>query len=258
MKINLCISFALVLLLACKKQVGPEGPQGPQGPAGSSGSVSTGTISGKVKQYDTQGKLYSTNLNTSSVSIAGTSVTVMTDETGAYKFTNMSAGVYDLIVTRQNSGTVKMQQISFPGNGNLIVNTQISDKANFSFSGGYMKDSVNFGEPSLRINVTFSPSNEYRYAMLYFAKTTNVDPANPESYENTNTLYINPGSGSLDMNIPYSNFDLKSHFKSGSTLQIRLFPSTPWQGSYYDIPTEKSVFPGCGQPFAQSLAYTLP
>src|ERR1043165_1457695 len=87
---------AIVLLLGCKKKTGPEGPQGDKGETGPPGAILTGTITGRIKQYDASAVQMTTDLNTTTVSISGTTLNTITDTEGNYSLINVPSGTYEL------------------------------------------------------------------------------------------------------------------------------------------------------------------
>lgn len=243
--------ICIAALVACKKEK-VTGPEGPQGPAGSS-TTPSGTISGHIDQYDQYYGTYTTNLNTTTVSIDGTSNTTVTDIAGNYTLTNIPPGVYDISLIKNGCGLTKRPQVVFPGNGTLYVNSSISDKASFLFTGGYVKDTLS----QIKVKITFAPVASQRYAIIIYGKTSNVDIASPLSYDQHAIVTLNQNSTSYTNMGPYSGLD-SNKFPSGTTVYVKVYPNNSANTSYMDYSINKFVYTGCGTPLPTTFTLTMP
>ncbi|MBA3682490.1 MAG: carboxypeptidase regulatory-like domain-containing protein, partial [Bacteroidetes bacterium] len=144
MKKIILSALCLITLASCKKEAveGPQGPAGTNGTNGTNGTGTTGTITGKIKQFDQYGTPYTTGLNTTTISVESTTNSATTDAVGNFTIANLPPGIYDLAISKPNCGLRKYQQITFPGNGTLYIDDDISDKATFTFVNGYVKDTT--------------------------------------------------------------------------------------------------------------------
>lgn len=245
-----CVS----ILISCKKEV-VEGPQGPQGIPGTNATAGTGTISGSVRQYDTYSNLVLTNLNTTTVSIDGSTLSAVTDASGNYSLTNVPNGVFDLSFNKTGAGLKKINQVVFPGSGKLVLNTSLFDKPDYVFNSGYIKDTISFSSPSYLVNLKMNPINKSRFALIIFGKTSAVDLANPASYEWENAISLSPNSVGY-----YGAFSMEhqgfNNFVSGSTIYVKVYPVSNPNSTYYDYINDKEVYTNYGTPLAGTFTLT--
>lgn len=243
--------ICLATLVACKKEK-VTGPEGPQGPAGSS-TIPSGTISGHIEQIDQYYSIYTTGLNTTSVSLDGTSHSAVTDAAGNYTLTNVQPGVYDLSMIKNGCGLAKRQQISYPGNGTLYINSSIADKASYLFSSGYVKDTL--GQIKLKLN--FATHNQTRNSIIIFGKTNLLDIDNPQSYDQLNNIYIPLNTTTYSSIGPYTDLD-PIIFPTGTTVYVKVYPNNSSNSGYTDYVNNKKVYTGCGTPLPTTFTLTMP
>jgi len=257
MKNNILMLAFIISFTSCKKDK-IAGPQGPQGPPGPSGASAKGSIAGKVKQYNYYGEQYATNLNTCTVSIAGTEISTVTDATGSYTLSEVSNGIHEIIFSRPNSGVMKMQQVSFPGNGNLIQNMSINDKATYSIISAAIKDTMYFGLSSLKISLSIASDTKARKVLLVFGKNQNIDPSIADAFEYQHQIEIPSGVTNVDTYMPYEYTDLEKKFNTGATVHAKFFPCAVNDGGYYDYVSEKSINTSCGSPLPANFSFVMP
>lgn len=246
----------IAVLYSCKKET-IEGPQGPAGANGTNGSVPAGTLVGKVKQYNQFGIQYTSGLNTTTVSVDGTSLSGITDAQGGYTIANVPPGVYDLSYSKPGAGLVKMKQITFPGNGTLHHSVDLGDKATYQLTGGYVKDSVLGASPNVRYNITFNPLNNNRTFALVFGKTANIDLGDPSSYSLVYGTYVQPNASSFASYIQITS-NAFSEINSGSVVYVKVYPMSLGGEGYYDPILDKTIYTNYGTPLATTFTVTKP
>ena len=249
--------ITLVLFFsACKKQAGP---QGPSGEAGANGTVTNGTITGRVVRYDEYGTLSNATWSNTSVSIDGTSFSTITDTTGSYTLNNVPAGVYTISYSKLNLANTKEQQISFPGNGKLYVNTSIADKATFNIT-GYVKDTIVSSVPQIRCNIAITTYTNSRNITVIYSKVNSLTISNNLSYQYVEHFNTYPNSTNFQFGNTYiyNNPAYNSIFPSGSVIYVKVYPNNTQKSSYYDYPSGKYVYTGCGIPIATTFTLTKP
>jgi len=256
MKNTLLSLILLSSLLSCKKET-VEGPQGPQGPAGADASASTGTLSGNVKQYNTYSEPIASNLNTTTVSIAGTTFVTVTDTAGKFSFKQIPYGVYDLSFTKTGAGSKKINQVVFPGTGSLFLNTSLYDKPNYQFTGGVVKDTIQFSAPYCLVKLSFAAINKARTAILIFGNSNTIDIAHPESYQLEYELNLNPNQSSLQTTIGLAH-PMFNVFPVGSTIYARVYPLSNIEPTYYDYLIDKDVHTDYGTALTGTFTLTKP
>jgi hypothetical protein len=259
MKYPLLILCALAVFLSCKKDP-VAGPQGPQGPAGINGNPDKGTISGSVKQYNNLGKAYFTDLNTTTVSIAGTSISTVTDSLGNYKLTGVSAGIYDLLFNRKGSRPHKSTEVSFPGNGNITVHVQMSDTAQFKILTAEIKDSIYQGDPHVYVNLSTLADTYDRSVVFLFSDRSAINPEDPATFKMSLAATLLSGNAVVSFLFPYQNSYINNRFKSGQAIYAKVYPAVNplSSGQYYDIKTEQNVFSMLGRAYPETFALTMP
>lgn len=249
----------LALATSCKKETveGPQGPAGTNGTNGTNGSGTTGTIIGKIKQYDQYGTPYTTGLNTTTISVESTTNTTITDAAGNFTVSNLAPGIYDIDILKPNCGMRKYQQITFPGNGTLYIDESISDKATFTFTGGYVKDTVISSSTSIRVNLTYASSVKSRNGIVLYSSSNAIDPTNPASYDSYQTMILGANTTSLANNAS-AGATFFNPFPSGSTFYAKVYPNTYTNAGYYDYALGKQVFTGVGTPLPTTFTLTMP
>jgi hypothetical protein len=108
--------LACLIFSQCKKEdvAGPAGPAGPDGPNGV--SAITGIVHGRVILYDSLGKPLTDN---SGVSVSvDPAVSILTQTDGFFTSSAMSAGTYNLSVSKTGYGTMKIYHFQNTGGVN--------------------------------------------------------------------------------------------------------------------------------------------
>lgn len=249
----LCLS---AVLSSCKKDT-VEGPQGPQGPSGSNGSAPTGTLAGKARQFDEYGVEMSTGLNTTTVSVDGTTLSTVTDASGNYSIPNVSPGVYNISFTKPGAGLYKATQVTFPGNGILYNTASVVDKATTVITSALVKDTMFFSTPQIKFQIACAPISKSRTFMLVFGKTANIDLTDPSSYNNIYTVNLQSGSSGINgtTNIAGTNYNA---FPTGSTIYVKVYPIATFYSGYYDAAIDENVYTTYGTPYSTVFTVTKP
>ena len=258
MKRTFCLLVALTCILSCKKQgpAGPAGEQGPKGETGPAGTTPTGTISGKILQYDAYGVWLNAGLNTTTVSIAGSNISSVTNAEGSYTLTDVPAGTHEINIRKPSSGLGRIKQVLFPGNGELHVNGNIADKAPYEFTGGYIKDTLN---SAVKVNLHYASSTKSRLAVILFSRSANIDPEDPKTFQVTWAFNVYPNVTTQKEQITFQIITaLANTFQSGSTVYCNVYPCSAIPGRYYDPFDKKYVYPGCGAAVGGVHSFTLP
>ncbi len=244
--------LCITALTACKKEkvTGPEGPQGPQGPS----SLSAGTITGKVMQYDQTGATYTAGLNTTTVEIQGTSYATVTDAAGNYTLSNVDPGTYTFLFNKPGCGTNQKQQISFAGNGTYYLNSNILEKPTYTFISATVdtfKVVPNSSSYSVKFTINTPTSTISRGVLILVSQNNTIDINDPMSYEYS---YINLITTSTVSQFMYSFGGLHG------TYYFKLYPHAQIYnaGTYYDVATDKAKYYSYGTPLPTTYSVTLP
>ena len=256
----LSIFCITALAVSCKKEKveGPQGPAGTNGTNGINGSSSPGTLAGKITQYDQNGIPYTTGLNTTTVSIDGTSYSTVTDTSGKYTISNVPPGIYDLELKKTGAGLVKIKQIIFPGNGTLYNNSSVGDKPTYIITNGYVKDSIVGSITQIAVQVNLAPANNGREILLVFGKTPNIDLGDESTFKTVNYLFVPPNQSSISNVSSMLNSGPYSYFPGGSIVYVKVYPLNPAVTGYYDQIIGQFIYTGYGTPMATTFTVTQP
>ena len=244
MKKLLILITCVAVFTQCKK----EKPKDPE-PVPSAYTAPTGSITGKVTQYDQYNNTYTVGLNNTTVSLFGTSYSTVTDALGHYTLTNIPQGIYSIATDKPGCGTYQTQQISFVGNGTLYHDSYTCDKATYTFNSGSVIDSVG----NLLITVNLNPVNNPLGVIVIYGTSGNLNLSDPNSY-----------SALLQYSIPankstYRKQDNFSNLPSG-LIYAKIYPSPYYtSGSmYHDVPSGKNYYVSYGTPIATTYTFTNP
>lgn len=242
----ICIALIASAFTSCKKET----VQGPEGPAGLAATTPTGSISGKVTQYDQYGNTYTSNLNTATVSLLNTNYSTVTDAAGNYTLTNIPAGIYSIATDKPGCGTYQTQQISFVGNGTLYHLTNTCDKPTYIFNSGLVKDSLNGGHKAY-VTINLTANVHSTYALVIYGTTSNLSLSDPNSYYWSEYIVIPANFTSANNLLPYQ-LSTGIHF-------LKIYPINLSSGSNYtDIPTSKVHWVSYGTPISTSFSLNIP
>jgi len=245
MKTRLFILTALVILLvSCKKEDKPQ-PDLPKTP-----EVTTGNLSGKVAHYNQFGTLYTSGLNTTTVSIEGNGFTSVTDENGSYTLTNVPTNTYTLVFKKPGCGLIKKINVLYKFTDTVKYNASVADLPTFNLNSAYAKDTSWFGGtlPGIYYNAGATPQDENASIVAIVGKSQNMDLGDP-------TSYLNYANASLLKNLDFNRFLsyqlLKGTytFKQDSILYMKIYPVSTKGASYFDIKLNTLVYTAYGAPY---------
>jgi hypothetical protein len=206
-----------------------------------------------VRQYDANGDELTTQLNTVTVSVIGTTISAVTNATGHYTLANLQNSMYDLSVQRPGSNLLKTKQVNFPGNGNMILHLRSLQNPTITLSNVRVRDTVQFGDKGIAVFVPVLTTNIT--ALLLMGKTSVLIPDDPNSYEYSSALY--QFGGMPNAFFEYDNETFKKVFPKGSTIYLKVYPVN-MMGNFWDPETDKYLYSSYGQPFPQTFTVTMP
>ncbi len=216
----------ICVLFSCTKEnvVGPAGPQGPSGPNGD--STVSGTVFGKVILYDSLGKALADNSGATILfENAFPQVSVVTNADGSFTSPVISAGIYNLSISKAGFGTMKMLHFQHTGGVNPtqaglipvgakqsswfdIKNLKVDTVTSNNFH--YMYITITLTHPQIlpvpEVVVYFShapgsgnANNDYTYRTNFFQQDDSTLVFSPfdvdltqftDKFNNTNYVYI--------------------------------------------------------------------
>lgn len=244
MKRIILVVFSILAIASCKKKQAETGPAGPSGPPGPAGNGVNGTITGNIRQYDQAGVTYSTGLNTTTVSIDGTSYSTITDAAANYTLSNVTPGIYSITFNKNGNSLTKRQQISFPGNGTLYLDAEVYELPAFTITGFTAKDTTRFG-PCFKFTFTITPTNKAGMISVFSNLDGQLDVNNPGNYDIYPTVQVQPNQ------TVFTYYTFSHSYKTGQTVYLKAYPaSANSNGGYIDYATDKRVYTGYGSPSA--------
>ncbi len=190
----------------------------------------TGSIMGNVAQRDQYGALYTTGLNTTTVSLFGTSYKTVTDASGNYTLSGVPASMYDIVTEKPGCPLYRIQQINFPGSGTMYRNTSVCDKPTYTFNSAVVKDSVN-GSHKVAVTINMNNNSNYTSAMILYSTSNTIDIDVPSSYFKANLFTI------PDNKTTYTNFDLMASGLATGTYYVKIYPFNYSDGGFYSQTT---------------------
>lgn len=254
MKKSALIALCLLWLFACKKDKQTEDTPDVIVPP-----AATGSLSGTVSQYDQFGVMYTSGLNTTTVSMEGKTTSTVTDEQGKYSFSGVTSGTYTLVFKKNGCGLIKKPNAIYKAGDTLSFNAQVADIPVFSITTAYVKDTSWFSGTLAGIyyNAAASVNNPKASMVAILGKSAAIDIANPASYLNYATL---SRIDSLDFNRFQSYPLLKQSysFKKDSLVYVKIYPVSSTGASYFDSKLEKPVYTAYGSPYPTIFTLTIP
>lgn len=234
------------LLYACKKETGPQGQAGPS---------LTGNLSGYVFLTDQyQQKIYP--LSNTTVKIASSSISAVTDSSGKYTFSNLTTGTYEIDYTHAGCGSFKKTGQQFLGGGNLLVSdVHLSVIPAFTI----LKDSAYITQKDtsqINVKIVLGNSDSTRTrGLIYFVGTAPNVSSDPSTY-----LISFTGNATQNKNTELFAITVVSLYRAGfhpgQSIYIKPYPTSSG-GTYEDPDTGETIFPTLGMP-GMPLVITLP
>lgn len=253
MKKNILSLCCLIVLVgACTKQTIEE-IQTTENLTNSNGNLSPGTITGKVRQFDVSGVEYHSDLNTTTVSIDGSTLSTITDATGTYTFESIPAGAYSLTFTKPKAGTVRVTQILVPGNGTVYESPKLADNADLVFSSALAKDSAVGENHLVFISVKYPVLAKTQGIALVYSETPEIDLGNPESYYFAEVHSLEKGSTKIEFTHSLHADDF-SFLETGSKIYLKIYPIAAAHYAYFDTARNETVYTAYGTPFSNVLS----
>jgi len=248
MKKLFIILACLSLLVSCKKEDKKE-PE-PETPA------TTGNVNGKITHYDQFGKVYTSALNTATVSLEGTNFITITDTSGLYTLANVPAGTYTLLVKKPGCGLIKSENIFYKIEDTVRYNASVADIPAFTLNSAYAKDTSWFNGIVNGIFYSASPASLNKNASIVaiVGKSAKIDLADPASYINYAVASV---ADSTDYGRFFSYQLLKNTytFKKDSVLFMKIYPVSAKGASYLNNKLNVPVYTAYGTPY--STVFTL-
>lgn len=221
--------------------------------------VSTGGLSGKIYFYDQYDSLYTRHLGTASVSVVGQNFSTLSDTSGRFTLTGLSAGIYTLSFQKQGCGTVKLQDVHFQLNDTTQYRASMADIPSFNLTNVYAKDTTWFSSTFHGIFYSASPNPLHKKASIIaiVGKSANLDLSNPRSYLN---YPVTSFADSLDYNRFFSYSLLKDTygFKKDSTLYLKVYPVSSRGSSYLDNGSGSLIYTAYGAPYGTVFSFVIP
>lgn len=255
MKRIFVVFISALVFIACKK-TGPKGPDGESGPPGPPGATATGTISGKVTQFDELSTELTTGLNTVTVSIKGTSLSSVTDEKGIYSIPSVPPGVYVLEFKGKKTQACLMHEVSCAGAGIVYCHINLYQKPNWTFTNVYVRDSLEMHAVAVSISGTSTvitnpfPSVGRGY-MIIFGKDKNLTNLDPSSYDEI--LFF----GLSDIFIYYGT-PLLPDYPAGSVYYARVYTCSGHNAWYMQPGTKQKIYYSVGDISSEVFTLTIP
>ncbi|WP_317897946.1 hypothetical protein [Aurantibacillus circumpalustris] len=240
MKRILTALLCLVTLFSCKKEEPKEPPPLPP-------VVNTGDISGKVTHYDQFGTAYTSNLNTTTVSIEGYGFSTVTDALGSYTLSGVTSNTYTLVFNKPGCGLIKKQKLIYTLGDTVKYDISVADIPTFSLDMVYAKDTSWFNGTLKGIYYGASASVQNKKAMVVaiFGKTQNLDIDFPATYLNYVTA-SRADTSDFKRFFSYSLLKDTYNFKKDSIVYMRIYPVSTLGSSYYDSKFNTPVFTAHG------------
>jgi hypothetical protein len=236
----LIIAIAILIISSCSKDP-KTGPAGPQGPAGPSGATANGSISGKVKYYNQYGDTIQAPSNSSITVTVKTQVATVASN-GSYMVNNVPPGVHTVRWGGAGFPEFQLQELVHPGNDNMTLNLKLYQTPTYTLSNALINNTS-----IVQITGNISDVANRRGVLMIVSRNPNLDAGDPSTYIDAQVLIVNPGAGS---------FAIQYTAQFSGTMYFRIYPYNGafFISSYWDVATEKSVFPARGNPYVPVLS----
>ena len=217
-----------------------------------------GTMTGFVRLVDENGDDLSSG--GVKVSVDGTNFSTLSDSSGKWTLSDVTAGTYDISFSKEGFGTNKVVSFSFVGNGTAYLN-RITVPAVPSFTSTLDIAQADTSDSSTVISVVgnlsdFAPLGSSRLVLLFLAKTPSVS-SDPSNYTDYVTTYV--PSGTKQFSHIFSKSQLNSMgLPSGCRVYITSFSTSKLFYHYTDVISGKYFFTGLSDKRMNYLSFIVP
>lgn len=249
----LCSFLIPVILASCKNDSVITGPQ-------------SGNVSGYIQLYDADGNSASSSVGVK-VAVSGSDKTAQTDDSGKWVISDLSAGVYTFIFTKDGFGMTKIIAYQFVGSGTAYVSGLQMTRPS--------RDILNFQDFSVTLNADSTrsyniiaamppPYTEIRSVLLCIG-TDSAALANDPSSASLVSALPKAGSG-YDGNFNISGVDIIDRTKNLLWKGTKLYATLAVAGegrncqllsNYFDPSINKQVYTAIS-PHSQILSAVMP
>ena len=249
MKRIIPLLICVLLLFSCKKDKENQ-PEIPLPPV-----ELKGNISGKVTQYDQFGQAYTTNLNTTTVTIEDNGFSTVTDAQGKYSITGVTSNTYTLLFEKQGCGLIRLENTIYKIGDTTTFNASIADIPTFSLDMVYAKDTSWFSPSFKGIYYGASTSIQNKKAMVVaiIGKTQNLNIDDPTTFLNYATA-SRADTNDFQRFFSYSLLKDTYTFKQDSIMYMRIYPVSTLGSSYFSSKYNTPVYTAHGTPYPTLLS----
>jgi hypothetical protein len=232
-------------------------------------ATTKGPLSGKVNQYDQFGTLYTTGLNTTTVSIYGKNfkslndttgryATSVTDSAGHYTLANIPTGTsYLLFYIKPGCGIMVREGVAYKVGDTTTYNAGVSDIPAFSINAAYARDTTWFAGTlsGIYYGAGTTPLNKNAMVVAIIGKSDSIDISRPASYLNYGVASF---ANTPDFNRFFSYPFLKQTylFQADSVLFMKVYPVSTLASYYFDNYLNKPVYTSYGTAY-QTITLTV-
>lgn len=204
----------------------------------------TGSISGKVDQYNQSGEKLSSVLNQVSISLDNDIATATTDEKGNYSLSNVKPGIYTIFFNKPGCKTFQIQQVNFPGNGTLFKDAELVETPTAEFLSATLKygDTLwnDHSFPKLTIHIKLKPVTITTWFTIVYGSGLEIDFDKNGTYSTFQSYQILPNTSDYKFNLVMA---------SGAQYNFaRIYPYSGYTSGYYDYNNKTSIKIGYGKP----------
>ena len=233
----------LCMASSCKKP--KDGEMGPEGSPGNSGPTLQGNMQGFVQLYDQYGTRFYTKLDSTTISIDGTTTSALTDVNGKYILSNLNTGTYNFSINGRSSfAPSKLQGIELTDNGTIDRDVKLSQTPIWSLSAITAVDTIIAGVHELKIKITLPTTDtKAREVSLYIGSASGVNSTN---YIWNYNISVPANATSLTKIVAASSVFLNGdNLGSGSTVYLAVYPAAvgyTTNSAYMDYTTGKFIY----------------
>jgi len=239
--INLIFLLIIISLVACNKE---------------EDTVTTSSISGKVKLYDDGNSNLDNNDMT--ITVEGTSplLSAKTNQNGEYSIQNIPFGSYTLQFNKIGYGTYKIFDAALTNSSGPVVIAEVANLGQISNTAIINKFSVSISETTVEIKGTVNPTGTIetpKYVRLFYSTDENVSNSNYTFYSDNNEV------SDVTFNIQITKEDLNTMgFETGTTVYIKAYGESYWSNSYEDPSSSKMLFPNLNSSSSEAASFIVP